>query len=161
MTKSNCSKGNPDDAPLHDNFDPANANAFADYITEVVKYYRTYHGVEFSWISPVYRPSTGEFTGASSTREGCNMERSTIARVIQSTANALRTKGLTFCSVAAADEVGISDTLETQNYLIGSNVSDLYKKVNIQHIPNSGQVNRAAVYTLAEAHDHKLWMTRA
>jgi hypothetical protein len=159
MTKSGCSKGNPDNAPLHDNFDPANSDLFTDYLTEVVKYYHEKWGVTFTSIAPFNEPSSGYWPGPGGNQEGCCMERSTMVQVIRSLHATLERKGmLNYTSISVADETEINQELATQFNFTGEGVAPLYKKVNTHGYSDNGRENRAQLYTTTQKNGHVLWM---
>lgn len=130
LTRNGCTKGTLSGAPLHDNFDPANSAAFADYLTEVVKYYNENHGITFTSLMPFNEPSSGYWKGENSTQEGCNVERSTMVEVIKSVNASLQIKNMGFCKLSVADETNFGQEMDTQKYFVKAGISGLYSKVN-------------------------------
>ncbi|CAL8112944.1 unnamed protein product [Orchesella dallaii] len=158
LTRNGCTKGTEGGAPLHDNFDPENADAFADYLTEVVKYYHENYGVTFTSLAPFNEPSSGYWQGRGSSQEGCNMERATMVEVIKSAYASLQAKNLTFCTLSVADETEINQELLTQRVFTDAGVAGMYTKVNTHGYSDNGQENRGELFTLAQKNGHTLWM---
>ncbi|ODN00992.1 Endo-beta-1,6-galactanase [Orchesella cincta] len=158
LTRNGCTKGTESGAPLHDNFDPENADAFADYLTEVVKYYHENYGVTFTSLAPFNEPSSGYWQGTGSSQEGCNMERATMVEVIKSAYASLQAKNLTFCGLSVADETEINQELLTQRVFTDAGVAGMYTKVNTHGYSDNGQENRGPLFTLAQKNGHILWM---
>jgi hypothetical protein len=159
MTKSGCSKGNSGDWPLHENFDPALAELFADYVTEVVKYFHENWGVTFTSIAPFNEPSSGYWTGPSEGQEGCNMRRKTMIQVIRSFWLSLDEKDmLNYTSLSVADETELNVELITQRNFTGEGIASLYTKVNTHGYLDFVHEFRSELYTLAQKNGHTLWM---
>lgn len=156
LTRNGCTKGTSSGGPLHDNFDPSNSAAFAEYLTEVVKYYHENHGITFSSLAPFNEPISGYWQGEKSSQEGCNMERSTMVEVIKSVHAALEAKNLTFCRLSVADETNIDQELASQKYFTEAGVAGLYSKVNTHGYTDSN--NRAELFTQSNKNNHILWM---
>lgn len=143
---------------MHDNFDPINADAFADYLTEVVKYYHELYNVTFTSLAPVNEPSSGYWKGPEGVQEGCNMERSTMVQIIKSVHASLQAKNMDYCTLSMADETEINQELQTQRVFTEAGVAGLYTKVNTHGYSDNGEENRAELFTLADRNKHILWM---
>ncbi len=93
-----------------DNLSPQYYNAFADYLTGVVKHFHDDWGITFQTLEPFNEP-TGDWRFGNG-QEGCNFARPTQNIIIKDVANALRTKGLK-TTIAASDEPSIENALAT------------------------------------------------
>jgi len=56
MTISGCSKGNPGGLLLHANFNADQADAFAEYATEVIQYFHDNWNIIFQYYEPFNEP---------------------------------------------------------------------------------------------------------
>lgn len=111
MTKSGCTAGNTDGSNnLKDTCYPA----FADYLTEVTRYFRDSLKVTFRTLEPTNEPA-GSWWSANGSQEGCHFDVSKQAQIIRLTKASLIAKGLTKTVVSASDESDIDQTLSDLN----------------------------------------------
>ena len=107
MTESGCASGSNDGS---NNLRDDSYDAFADYLTEVVRYYRDEHGITFRTLEPLNEPYASWWT-ANGSQEGCHFDPSSQERIIQAVAQQLATKGLANTVVSASDENSMDDAL--------------------------------------------------
>lgn len=105
MTKSGCASGSSDGA---NNLKDDSYDAFADYLTEVVKHYRDTFGIEFRTLEPLNEPNANWWKSNGS-QEGCHFSPSNQETIIKAVAQQLADKGLTKTSVSASDENSMDD----------------------------------------------------
>ena len=105
MTKSGCASGNTDGS---NNLNDDSYNAFADYLTEVVKHYRDTFGITFRTLEALNEPNATWWT-AKGGQEGCHFSPANQQTIIKAVAASLATKGLTGTTVSASDENSIDD----------------------------------------------------
>ncbi|DBA70019.1 TPA: hypothetical protein ACH3X2_012319 [Trebouxia sp. C0005] len=104
MTVSGDPSGNVNGAS--DNLAPANYDAFVDYLTEVVQYYREEMNITFRTVEPFNEPSSTEWQ-LGNTQEGCHYSPLTQDTILQKLAASLDAKGL-------SSEIGISASDEDE-----------------------------------------------
>lgn len=105
-----------------DNLSPQYYDAFADYLTEVVKHFHDDWGITFQTLEPFNEP-TGDWMFGNG-QEGCNFARPTQNIIIKDVAKALQDKGLK-TTIAASDEPSIENALATFNSYDPVDLSDL------------------------------------
>jgi len=163
MTVTGCSKGNTFGGLLHNNLDEEQADAFADYATEVMKHFQDEWDITFDSYAPFNEPygldGIGGWLGNLSSQEGCNMRRPVMAAVLRSLDTALKSKGLEHIEVAASDETQFGTATGTQDYFRDNGVSPFYSRVNA-HGYWDIIGNRRDLLSMASHRDgHKLWMS--
>jgi O-glycosyl hydrolase len=110
MTLSQCAAGGPD--PKTDNLDPQQETAFAEYLAQVVKHFRTAWGIQFDTLDPLNEPYT-DYWRADGNQEGCHFDRPTQARLIQRLRAVLDQHGLEAVKISAADETNYDRAIGT------------------------------------------------
>jgi hypothetical protein len=162
MTISGCAKGNPLRPPLHDNFDAMNAEAFAEYATQVISHFKTDWNISFDYFSPFNEPygllGFGGWFGAQTSQEGCCMRRDTMAAVLRSVDSNLQNKGMDYVTITAADETELTTAIGTANYFIDAGVAPLLSKWNVHGYHDTPNNRRDRLNTLAHKGKQKLWM---
>lgn len=86
-------------------------DAFADYLTEVVKRYRDEWGITFRTLDPLNEPSSNWWKKGN-IQEGAHFTTDKQALLIRKVAASLASKGLTGTGVSAADDNSIDETVE-------------------------------------------------
>lgn len=150
MTVSGCAAGNTDGGT--DNLSPAYYDAFADYLTEVVKHYRDAWGITFRTLEPFNEP-TGNWWTAYGSQEGCHFDRSTQALVIPKVAAAQARKRLS-TTISAADENSIDDALLT--VMNENSVWSSIAQINTHSYNGSA---RTLLHSVAASSGKRLWMS--
>jgi len=161
MTLTGCSKGNSQDWFLHDNFAGSEAQAFADYVSEVIMHFHDVWNITFQYYAPFNEPfgafGFGGWDGSRSRQEGCNMNRNTMAAVVDAFYNTFVSKGMDYVSITAADEEESSTGVESSWFFGDNGLNDYITKLNIHGYFNTGlpdYLNRAAFTA-----NQKLWMS--
>jgi len=107
MTKSGCASGSNDGS---NNLADDSYDAFADYLTEVVRYYRDEHGITFRTLEPLNEPYASWWQ-ANGSQEGCHFDPSSQERIIAAVARQLDDKQLSGTTVSASDENSMDDAV--------------------------------------------------
>jgi len=154
MTLSGCSGGNTDGT---DNLKPEYFEAFADYLTEVVKRFRETWGITFQTVEPFNEPSARWWTGPNGTQEGCGF-RDNQPRMVKLLDRALRTKGLTGTAVSASDENSIADAVAGLGAYDDSALACL-SRVNTHSY--FGKADRSGFADLASRRGKRSWQSES
>ncbi|ODM97364.1 Endo-beta-1,6-galactanase [Orchesella cincta] len=163
LTISGCSKGNSRNPPLHSNFDAVNSAAFADYATEVIKYFHENLNITFTSYAPFNEPfglhGIGSWAGNLSQQEGCNMDRPTMVSIIQSVHEAIEAKNMSFLKIAISDETQVNTQLQSYDYFVDAGVSDLFGQVNVHGYWDQVELSRKDLLSMrCSKAGHGLWM---
>jgi O-glycosyl hydrolase len=162
MTITGCSKGNAQGGLLHANFAADQADAFADYATEVIQHFKDTWGITFTTYAPFNEPfglaGLGGWFGELSGQEGCNMARPVMATVLESMAAAMQRKGMDYVTLTAADETQMNTETASQNYFRANGVSHLIEKVNTHGYWDVEGNRRDRLLMGSRRDGHRLWM---
>ncbi|CAG8772169.1 22869_t:CDS:10, partial [Dentiscutata erythropus] len=174
MTNSNCSSGGQNNT---NNLNSDYYDKFADYLTEVVKWYKEEQGLTFRTLEPFNEPSTGlwhefgmntqfclytEVDRIVGSQEGCTYNFFEMAGVIDKVGAYLNNKGLSnLTSVSIADEglfegefatiLGISAL-----YLFGDQAMSYVSQYNTHAYFG---LSRTPLFDLAKKGGRRLWMS--
>ena len=153
MTKSKCASGNTDGSNnlLDDSYD-----AFADYLSEVVKHYKDSFGITFRTLEPLNEPSANWWK-ANGGQEGCHFSPSNQQTIIQAVAKQLTAKGVTGTTVSASDENSLDDGYDD---IKGFSATTLAAMTQINVHSYSG-TRRAELRTLATGQGKRLWQSES
>lgn len=153
MTKSGCASGSSDGS---NNLADDAYDAFADYLTEVVKHFRDELGITFRTLEPLNEPNANWWKSNGS-QEGCHFSPSNQAHIINAVAEQLAAKGLTATSVSASDENSLDDAY---NNLRGFDQAtwDNFQQVNAHSYNGS---KRAELLGLAKQKQKRLWQSES
>ncbi len=157
MTKSGCSAGNSSGSVCNlkaDMFDD-----FADYLTEVVKYYHDSYGITFNWIEPFNEPFS-TWWAALGGQEGCYFGQSDQNVMIRELYNKLQSKEMTsYCSITAMDANSIDEGYSgLQGYI---SAGDIVSKINRIDVHSYGGTKRKALADLAASVGKKIWQSES
>jgi O-glycosyl hydrolase len=136
------------------NLDPAYYNAFADYLTEVVRHYRDTWGITFATLDPLNEPRSNWWKLGGG-QEGCHFDEVSQANLVKLVGASLVSKGLTGTKVSAPDENNINQTLLSITRYDAAAVAYL-GGINT-HSYNGTQ--RAELFAAAKANGKRLWMS--
>ncbi|MEC0184584.1 glycoside hydrolase [Paenibacillus peoriae] len=129
-------------------------DAFADYLTEVVKYYRDQWGITFRTLDPLNEPSSNWWKKGN-IQEGSHFTVDKQAEIIRKVAGSLKSKGLDATVVSAADNNSIDETMHNlQTYDLDT--LDVIGQINT-HSYNGSRLEE--LRTLAEQLGKRLWMS--
>jgi O-glycosyl hydrolase len=153
MTKSGCASGNTDGS---NNLQDASYNAFADYLTEVVKHYRDTFGITFRTLEALNEPNATWWT-ANGGQEGCHFSPSNQQTIVKALGTQLTAKGLTGTTVSASDENSIDDGY---NNLRGFDTTSLavISQMNVHTYSGS---DRTQLRALATSTGKRLWQSES
>jgi len=115
MTVSGSVTGNGEQRPAENNLREDMYDAFADYLTEVVRHYRDCYGVAFDTLAPLNEPTAAWWTFGNN-QEGCHFSTDKQDLILMKTAQQLARKGLA-TRLSAPEEYSIDETVKTwQSY---------------------------------------------
>ena len=86
-------------------------DAFADYLTEVVRNYKERYGITFRTLNPLNEPSSNWWV-LGNKQEGAHFSLEKQMEIIKKTAASLGSKGLSAVSISAPDGNSIDETVE-------------------------------------------------
>jgi len=153
MTKSGCASGNTDGS---NNLKDDSSDAFADYLTEVVKHFRDSWGITFRTLEPLNEPNASWWT-ANGTQEGCHFSPSNQQTIIKAVGAKLASKGLTATTVAASDENSIDDAYNNMRAFDAASLAAM-SQMNTHSYSGS---RRAELRTLATSKGKRLWQSES
>jgi O-glycosyl hydrolase len=153
MTKSGCASGSTDGS---NNLKDDSYDAFAEYLTEVVKHFRDSWGITFRTLEPLNEPNANWWT-ANGTQEGCHFAAAQQQTIIKAVSAKLASKGLTATTVSASDENSIDDAY---NIIRSYDTASLAAMSQINVHSYSGS-RRTEVRSLATMRAKKLWQSES
>lgn len=153
MTESGCAAG----AMLGGgNLRTDQEQAFADYLTEIVKHYRDEHKLVFRTLSPLNEPNSHWWL-AGHDQEGCHVSISQQERLIKAVAEALKQKGLTATGVAAPETNDLDDCLKNLKAYDRSTLAAI-SQINTHTYYGK---RRKALETFARRAGKRLWQSES
>ena len=153
MTKSGCASGNTDGS---NNLNDSSYNAFADYLTEVVKHYKDTFGITFRTVEPLNEPNASWWK-AQGGQEGCHFSPANQQTIIKAVAASLTTKGLTGTTVSASDENSIDDGYNNIKAFDATTLADI-SQMNVHTYSGS---SRTQLRALATSKGKRLWASES
>jgi O-glycosyl hydrolase len=153
MTKSGCASGNSDGS---NNLKDDSYDAFADYLTEVVKHYRDDYGITFRTLEALNEPSA-DWWKANGGQEGCHFSASNQQTIIKALGAALTAKGLGDTTVSASDENSIDDGYNNMRAFDATTLGAM-SQMNVHTYAGS---RRADLRTLATSKGKRLWQSES
>lgn len=156
MTKSGCSAGNTDG---EDNLDDAYYDDFADYLTEVISYYKKTYDIEFTSLSPMNEPFS-DWWKATGGQEGCAFSQENQHRLIKTLYKRLEQKNmLGYCHIAAMDGNNIDEVLKgIMEYQKAGDVMPLIGQINAHSYAGE---KRSELFALAQENGKILWQSES
>jgi O-glycosyl hydrolase len=153
MTYSGCTAGNVNGA---NNLKPEYYAAFADYLTDVVKYYHDVYGVTFRNLEPMNEPTIAWSAGGH--QEGCSIwETLAQSNLIKEVYGKLSAKNmLGYCTVAGIDGSHVDHTVTGINGLI---THDAISKITQINTHTYGGNQHAQLRKLAQQYEKRLWQS--
>ena len=149
MTVSGCASGN---SGTVNNLRDEMVDDFAIYLTDVVKHFKDEWGILFRTVEPLNEPNA-DWWGANGGQEGCHVGRTQQGQVILALRSALDDADLSDVMVAAPDESGIDETIDTYNSYSAGVKAALFQ-INT-HI--YGGSKRTTLRDLAQSEGKNLW----
>jgi len=157
MTRSGCSAGSVEGDVTNlkaDMFDD-----FADYLTEVAKYYHDSLGITFNYLEPFNEPD-GNWWKALGGQEGCYFSTADQLVEIRELYTKLSAKDmLSYCQITANDANNIDNGFSA----LGSykSAGDIVPKIALVSVHTYGGNNRAGVAGWAKNNNKKLWQSES
>lgn len=129
-------------------------DAFADYLTEVVKLYRETYDITFRTLTPLNEPISNWWIKGN-IQEGAHFSIDAQMRILKKVAQSLEEKGLTDTTVSASDENSIDETVRVlKNY----DEETLNAITQINTHSYSG-MKLQALHKFANDNEKRLWMS--
>ena len=157
MTRSGCSAGSVEGNVGNlkaDMFDD-----FADYLTEVTKYYHDKLGITFNYIEPFNEPDGGWWKALGG-QEGCYFSNSDQMIMIRELHTKLTEKEmLDYCSITANDANNLDNGYNTM--LVYQAAGDILPKIDLVSVHTYGGNNRALLANWAKKYEKKLWQSES
>jgi O-glycosyl hydrolase len=153
MTKSGCASGSSDGS---NNLKDDSYEAFADYLTEVVKHFKETWGITFRTLEPLNEPNSNWWK-SNGGQEGCHFSPSNQETLIRAVAAKLKDKGLTETAVSASDENSMD---ETYNNLRSFTPATMDATVQVNTHSYAGS-RRTEVRTLTTIAGKRLWQSES
>jgi len=157
MTRSGCSAGSTEGNVTNlksDMFDD-----FADYLTEVAKYYHDNLGITFNAIEPFNEPD-GAWWKALGSQEGCYFSTNDQMIMIRELYAKLSAKNmLSYCKITANDANNIDNGLSALNSY--KSAGDIVSKLGFVSVHSYGGNNRAGLANWAKTNAKTLWQSES
>ncbi|RIB26442.1 Glycoside Hydrolase Family 30 protein [Gigaspora rosea] len=155
MTNSGCSSGGQNYA---NNLNSDYYDKFADYLTEVVKWYKDEQGLTFRTLEPFNEPTTG-YRGEFGSQEGCTYEYLAMGEVVNKVGAYLNKKGLSnTTSVSIADEGLFEGEIVT---IAAISVLNIFGEPYVSQYNTHAYygILRTKLFDIAKNYDKRLWMS--
>jgi O-glycosyl hydrolase len=153
MTKSGCASGNTDGS---NNLKDDSYDAFADYLTEVVKHYKDSFGITFRTVEPLNEPNA-DWWKANGGQEGCHFSPSNQQTIVKAVGAKLAAKGLSDTTVSASDENSIDDGYNNLRAFDATALAAM-GQMNVHSYSGS---RRTDLRTLATSKGKRLWQSES
>lgn len=157
MTRSGCSAGSVEGNVGNlrsDMFDD-----FADYLTEVTKYYHDSLGITFNYIEPFNEPDGGWWK-AFGGQEGCffsNADQITMIRELYK--KLVEKQMLSWCRITANDANNFDNGYNS--LLAYQGAGDIVSKIDMVSVHTYGGSNRSMLNTWTKNNQKKLWQSES
>jgi O-glycosyl hydrolase len=156
MTESKCSAGNTGGS---NNLSDDYYDDFADYLTEVVKYYKDSLGIIFNTLEPFNEPFSGWWTEGNN-QEGCSFNQSNQAKMIRELYQKLSDKNmLDYCTISAMDASSLDECVDgVKGYVSAGDIMSKISQINTHSYSGS---KRTELYSLAKSSEKRLWQSES
>lgn len=157
MTVSGCSAGSVEGNVT--NLKTDMYDDFADYLTEVVRYYHDSLGITFNYVEPFNEPD-GTWWKALGNQEGCYFTTNDQMKMIRELYGKLTAKNiLSYCKITANDANNIDNGY---NALVSyKNAGDIVPKIDLVSVHSYGGSKRNEVYNWSNTNSKKLWQSES
>jgi len=161
MTQNDCSGGKPTPIityPGLNNLKDDHYTAFADYLTDVVKYYHDTYGVTFRTLEPFNEPEiANSWVGTSCNQEGCAFSPSNEIKLMNEVYSKLSSKGmLSYCTISSNDANNIDDAVYDINQFISAGIMSKISQFNTHSYKGS---QRSQIQQQASQQGKRLWQS--
>lgn len=153
MTKSGDASGAND---CGNNLKDDQYDAFADYLTEVVKHFKNNEGISFRTLAPVNEPNAGYWC-AWNGQEGAGFSVDKQDLIITKVGQSLATKGLGRTTIAAPETYSPSEAVSNFTSY-GSAARGYISQLNT-HVYGSTAYDQATLRDLAATNGKRWWMS--
>lgn len=157
MTRSGCSAGSTEGNVTNlksDMFDD-----FADYLTEVTKYYHDQLGITFDYIEPFNEPDGGWWK-ALGNQEGCYFSTNDQLVMIRELYAKLSAKNmLSYCKITANDANNMDNGLSALNSY--KSAGDILPKIGLASVHSYGGSNRAGLAAWSTTNNIPVWQSES
>jgi O-glycosyl hydrolase len=158
MTRSGCSAGSTEGnvanlkADMYDDF--------AEYLTEVVKYYHENFGITFSTLDPFNEPYSGWWKALGG-QEGCYFGQADQEKMIRELYDVLSAKGMGYCRITAMDSNSLDECLTGINaYHTRGDILPKISKINA-HSYFGSPSSRKGLAAFCLENDFRLWQSES
>jgi O-glycosyl hydrolase len=157
MTVSGCASGSVDG--LSTNLKVDMFDEFADYLTEVTRYYHDSLQITFNNLEPFNEPFSNWWK-ANGGQEGCRFTQDDQHKMIRVLYAKMQQKNmLSYCTISAMDANSID---EEYNGLVGyQNAGDLLSKISRIDVHSYAGTKRAEIASLARANNLPIWQSES
>jgi O-glycosyl hydrolase len=157
MTRSGCSAGSVEGNVTNlksDMFDD-----FAEYLTEVVRYYHDSLGITFNYLEPFNEPDGGWWK-AFGNQEGCFFSNNDQIVMIRELYAKLSEKNmLSYCRITANDANSIDAGLSAMQAY--KNAGDIVPKIDLVSVHSYHGSRRSELYNWTVTNSKKLWQSES
>jgi len=129
-------------------------DAFADYLTEVVRTFKSKWGITFRTLNPLNEPSS-HWWKLGNIQEGCFFDFDKQSEIIRKVAASLKDKGLTETKVSANDDNSIDETIDAL-HAYDTETIDAIAQINTHSYNGSKMIE---LREMVSARKKKLWMS--
>jgi O-glycosyl hydrolase len=159
MTRSGCSAGSVEGNVA--NLKSDMYDDFADYLTEVVKYYHDSLGITFQTIEPFNEPYS-EWWKALGGQEGCYFGQADQEKMIRELYITLQSKNmLGYCTITAMDSNTLDECFNgITAYKTAGDILPKISKINA-HSYFGSSASRTNLATFSQANSMKLWQSES
>ncbi|KAM5352752.1 hypothetical protein ACJ41O_005474 [Fusarium nematophilum] len=151
MCKNHNPSGSSDGS---ENIQSWNLGQHAVYMATIAKYAKDNWGITFESVEPFNEPSA-DWWKANGTQEGCHIDISTQATIINNLRTELNNRGLSSMTIAASDESYYDQAVSTLNGLGDAALSNI-ARINV-HGYQYGDGRRDQIYNLASSRSKRVW----
>jgi len=159
MTRSGCSAGSTEGDVT--NLKSDRYDDFADYLTEVVKYYHDNLGITFRTLDPFNEPFSNWWKALGG-QEGCYFGQADQEKMIRELYSAMTAKGLLgYCSITAMDSNSLDECLNGINaYQSKGDILPKLSKINA-HSYFGSSTSRTGLAGFCLDKDFRLWQSES
>jgi len=160
MTNSGCVGGSLSSNAWSTNLKSTMYTEFADYLTEVVRYYHDNYGITFQYLEAFNEPDGWWWNAFSPKQEGCYFDRNDQVTLIRQLYTKLQAKNmLSYCQITSNDENSMGNYITTLNTY--KNAGDILPKIPLLavHSYRGNQANRISIANSAKTYNKKLWQS--
>ena len=131
-------------------------DAFADYLSEVVKHYKDEEGIVFQSLSPMNEPSSDYWGANSWKQEGCHFDfGASQSKMLKAQAESLERYGLSDVILCGADETSI-DSARLGYNMLTDDAKAVLERIDTHTYQGS---KRKELMELAQKEGKNLWMS--